>query len=472
MLFRSQDEKTRELIWSGNTVGCFYIESPGMRNLLLKLGVRDFDMLTAASSIIRPGVADSGMMKAFIDRHNGKEPVTYLHPKMEAILKDTFGVMIYQEDVIKVAHIIAGMSLGEADSLRKCMSKKRDWENINTYRRRFLSGAADSGVPTGTALEIWRQIESFAGYAFCKAHSASFAMVSYRSAWLKTHYPAEFMAAVLSNRGGFYDTCAYVEEARRMGIGILLPHVNHSLDEFTTHGAFIRIGLSQVKGLQQDTIDSILKNRREKPYASLVDFLSRTDIDEPGAVALIRCGGLDGLDSSRPQMLWTLKVFLKNGKMPGHARKKYCLALTPRQKIIPQPELPRVSFKLTDYGLREKLLAELEHLDLTVSDHLLALYDINSKDVVHARELTRSAGRIVTLAGWLVIAKRARTAKNEPMKFMTLEDTTALFEVTLFPKTYKQFGPLLYDRGPYIVKGRVEKEGRSLSVTALWINRI
>ena len=468
----TQDEKTRELIWNGNTVGCFYIESPGMRNLLLKLGVRDFDMLTAASSIIRPGVADSGMMKAFIDRHNGKEPVTYLHPKMEAILKDTFGVMIYQEDVIKVAHIIAGMSLGEADSLRKCMSKKRDWENINTYRRRFLSGAADGGVPTGTALEIWRQIESFAGYAFCKAHSASFAMVSYRSAWLKTHYPAEFMAAVLSNRGGFYDTCAYVEEARRMGIGILLPHVNHSLDEFTTHGAFIRIGLSQVKGLQQDTIDSILKNRREKPYASLVDFLSRTDIDEPGAVALIRCGGLEGLDSSRPQMLWTLKVFLKNGKMPGHARKKYCLALTPRQKIIPQPELPRVSFKLTDYGLREKLLAELEHLDLTVSDHLLALYDINGKDVIHARELTRSAGRIVTLAGWLVTAKRARTAKNEPMKFMTLEDTTASFEVTLFPKTYKQFGPLLYDRGPYIVKGRVEKEGRSLSVTALWINRI
>ncbi len=468
----TQDEKTRELIWSGNTVGCFYIESPGMRNLLQKLGVRDFDMLTAASSIIRPGVADSGIMKAFIDRHNGKEPVTYLHPKMEAILKDTFGVMIYQEDVIKVAHIIAGMSLGEADSLRKCMSKKRDWENINTYRRRFLSGAADSGVATGTALEIWRQIESFAGYAFCKAHSASFAMVSYRSAWLKTHYPAEFMAAVLSNRGGFYDTCAYVEEARRMGIGILLPHVNHSLDEFTAHGAFIRIGLSQVKGLQQNTIDSILKNRQEKPYASLVDFLSRTDIDEPGAVALIRCGALDGLDSSRPQMLWTLKVFLKNGKMPGHARKKYCLALTPRQKIIPQPELPRVSFKLTDYGLREKLLAELEHLDLTVSDHLLALYDINGKDVVHARELTRSAGRIVTLAGWLVTAKRTRTAKNEPMKFMTLEDTTASFEVTLFPKTYKQFGPLLYDRGPYIVKGRVEKEGRSLSITALWINRI
>ena len=468
----TQDEKTRELIWNGNTVGCFYIESPGMRNLLQKLGVRDFDMLTAASSIIRPGVADSGMMKAFINRHNGKEPVTYLHPKMEAILKDTFGVMIYQEDVIKVAHTIAGMSLGEADSLRKCMSKKRDWENINTYRQRFLSGATANGVTADTALEIWRQIESFAGYAFCKAHSASFAMVSYRTAWLKTHYPAEFMAAVLSNRGGFYDTCAYVEEARRMGIGILPPHVNHSLDEFTAHDTFIRIGLSQVKGLQQNTIDSILENRLEKPYTSLIDFLSRTDIHEPGAVALIRCGALDGFESSRPEMLWALKVFLKSGDMPGHARRKYCLALTPRQKIILQPEPLRVSFKLTEYDLREKLLAELEHLDLTVSDHLLALYDINGKDMANARELMRSAGRIVTLAGWLVTAKQTRTAKNEPMKFMTLEDATASFEVTLFPKIYKRFGPLLYDRGPYIVKGRVEKEGRCLSVTALWVDRM
>jgi DNA polymerase III alpha subunit len=352
------------------------------------------------------------------------------------------------------------------------MSKKRDWENINTYRQRFLSGATANGVTADTALEIWRQIESFAGYAFCKAHSASFAMVSYRTAWLKTHYPAEFMAAVLSNRGGFYDTCAYVEEARRMGIGILPPHVNHSLDEFTAHDTLIRIGLSQVKGLQQNTIDSILENRLEKPYTSLIDFLSRTDIHEPGAVALIRCGALDGFKSSRPEMLWALKVFLKSGDMPGHARRKYCLALTPGQKIIPQPEPLRVSFKLTEYDLREKLLAELEHLDLTVSDHLLALYDINGKDMANARELMRSAGRIVTLAGWLVTAKQTRTAKNEPMKFMTLEDATASFEVTLFPKIYKRFGPLLYDRGPYIVKGRVEKEGRCLSVTALWVDRI
>jgi DNA-directed DNA polymerase III PolC len=448
----TQDEKTRKLIWNGNTIGCFYIESPGMRNLLKKLGVCDFDMLTAASSIIRPGVADSGMMKTFIDRHNGKEPVTYLHPKMETTLKDTFGVMIYQEDVIKVAHIIARMSLNEADSLRKCMSKKRNRENINTYRQRFISGAIANKVKARTALEIWRQIESFAGYAFCKAHSASFAMVSYRAAYLKAHYPTEFMAAVLSNQGGFYDVGAYIEEARRMGARILPPHINHSYNEFTAHDTSIRIGLSQVKRLKKSTINSILKNRQNKLYTSLIHFLLRVNIDKAEAEALIRCGALDGFDSSRPEMLWVLKIFLKHGKTFFR--------------------LPTSPLKLGQYSPREKLLAELEHLDLTVSSHLLALYDLAGKNRVSANELSRVAGRVGTLVGCLVTAKQTLTVKNELMKFVTLDDATALFEVALFPKTYKRFGSLFYDHGPYIVKGRVEKEGRFLSVTALWVNRM
>ncbi len=229
-----QDAKTKALIKNGQTIGCFYIESPGMRNLLQKLNVDNFDMLTAVSSIIRPGVSDSGMTRAFIQRHNGKEKVIYLHPKLEEILKETYGVMIYQEDVIKVAHAIAGMSLGEAEGLRKCMSKKRDWEAIDNYKQRFLAGSKANGVTTKIAKEIWRQIESFAGYAFCKAHSASFAVVSYRAAYLKAHFPAEFMAAVLSNKGGFYDTAEYIEEAKRMGLHVLLPHVNESRYEFTT----------------------------------------------------------------------------------------------------------------------------------------------------------------------------------------------------------------------------------------------
>ena len=290
----TRDGKTRALVKAGRTVGCFYIESPGMRNLLRKLGVESFSMLTAASSIIRPGVAASGMMKSFIDRHNGKEEVRYLHPKLEEILSDTFGVMIYQEDVIKTAHAVAGMSLGEADSLRKCMSKKRDWEDMENCRDRFISGALGNGVDLAAANEIWRQIESFAGYAFCKAHSASFAVVSYQTAWLKAHYPAEFMAAVLSNQGGFYDASAYVEEARRMGIKILLPDVNRSQYAFaaercgTGNGRrnAIRVGFMQVKGFSRASIRSVIGRRNDGPYVSLADFLQRADVDDSEAEAL------------------------------------------------------------------------------------------------------------------------------------------------------------------------------------------
>jgi DNA polymerase III alpha subunit len=472
----TQDPKTQGLIRRGDTIGCFYIESPGMRNLLKKLKVQSFDMLTAASSIIRPGIADSGMMKAFIDRHNGREKVRSLHPKMRELLKDTFGVMIYQEDVIKVAHEIAGMSLGEADSLRKCMSKKRDWEDINTYRERFLKGAEKNGVRLSVGLEIWRQIESFAGYAFCKAHSASFAIVSYQTAYLKAHYPAEFMAAVLSNRGGFYDTCAYVEEARRMGLRILLPDINRSEEAFTAtfypdagktgtkKSNAIRVGLAQVKGLTHHALCSILESR-EEAFTSLDNFLSRVKITGHEVETLIRSGACDGWGQTRPELLWQLKLLLR--ALPArNPSLKHSNGSLFENKIRTDlvPGLP-------EYDLREKLLAELECLDLTVSAHLLSLYDIDSNRQVPAKTLAAQAGRVVTLTGWLIHSKRTRTVKNEIMKFLMLEDRTASFEVTLFPAVYRRFGPLLYDRGPYTVTGRVERDGDCCTVTAFGLSR-
>ncbi len=466
------DPKTKKLVREGRSIGCFYIESPGMRNLLQKLNVETFEMLTAASSIIRPGVADSGMMKSFIERHRGRERVTHLHPKMEAILKDTYGVMIYQEDVIKVAHAIAGMSLGEADSLRKCMSKKRDWERMETYRERFLSGARSNGVRAEVAQEIWRQIESFAGYAFCKAHSASFAVVSYQTAYLKAHYPAEFMAAVLSNRGGFYDTAEYLEEARRMGLRILLPDVNHSAYEFTavnrnastTQGrqrSTIRVGLMQVRNLSRESCDAILNGRTGRNYHSLDDFIQRAGIDASETESLIRCGALDGFGATRPEMLWQLALSQK--QTPGLSSQGTMFQHEGTRHKIPC---------LPQYGFKEKLWAELECLDLTVTAHLLSLYNINLKGRVSARDLPRFAGRCVTLVGWLVSYKRTRTVHNQFMKFMMLEDPSGPFEVTLFPKVYQRFGRLLYGRGPFIVKGKVERDGHCHTLTAFWLDRL
>ena len=457
------DAATQALIREGKTMGCFYIESPGMRNLLQKLRVNSFEKLTAASSIIRPGVSSSGMMQAYIKRHNGKEAVTYLHPKLKDVLHKTYGIMIYQEDVLKVAHAVAGMSLGEAEGLRKCMSKKRNWERMETYRERFLSGAKKNGVPETVRNEIWRHINSFAGYSFCKAHSASFALVSYRAAYLKAHYPAEFMAAVLTNEGGFYDTCAYIEEARRLGIVILPPHINQSrYDFFAQRSDAIRIGLMQVRELSRSTIDRIVKVRKKGIFQSIKDFLTRIMPDLSEAEILIHCGALDGLGQSRPSMF--IETLIWHRKIPSD-RIQSSLPLD----IERIPEFP-------DPPETEKLLAEVNALELTATAHPMALYGITNEHwpegFTRAKDIAKVSRSLVTMLGTLVTYKSTRTTKGELMKFVSLEDPTGIFEVTLFPKTYKQFGHILTEKGPFIVKGRIENDSGNRTLTALWLGSL
>ncbi len=456
------DPATRTLIREGKTMGCFYIESPGMRNLLQKLRVNSFEKLTAASSIIRPGVASSGMMQAYIKRHNGKEAITYLHPKLKEVLSETYGIMIYQEDVLKVAHAVAGMSLGEAEGLRKCMSKKRDWERMETYRERFLSGAKKNGVPETIRNEIWRHIDSFAGYSFCKAHSASFALVSYRAAYLKAHYPAEFMAAVLTNEGGFYDACAYIEEARRSGITILPPHINHSLYEFFAERSdAIRIGLMQVRGLSRNTIDRIIKIRNEEMFKSINGFLARVVPDLSEAETLIHCGALDDLGLSRPSMF--VEALLWHRRNPPD-RTQVSLPLEIERQALPE---------FSDPTEADKLLAEIDVLELTATAHPMALYGITNEHwpngFTRAKDMAKARRSLVTMLGIIVTYKSTRTAKGELMKFISLEDPTGIFEVTLFPKIYSKFGHVLADKGPFIVKGRIENDSGNQTLTALWL---
>ncbi len=459
------DEPTRDLVREGRTMGCFYIESPGMQNLLKKLKVDTFEKLTAASSIIRPGVAESGMMQAYVKRHNGREPVTHLHPKLEEVLAETYGIMIYQEDVIKVAHAIAGMSLGEAEGLRKCMSKKRDWERMETYRNRFLEGARENGIEEDVRNEIWRQIESFAGYSFCKAHSASFALVSYRAAYLKTHYPAEFMAGVLTNEGGFYDACAYTEEARRLGIEILPPHINHSRYEFfAERREAIRVGLMQVRSLSGNGIDRILEERLSGEFKSLHDFLERVKPDQPEIESLIHCGALEGLGHSRPAMFSDILSWYRKGKNTGN-KNQAALDLAETYSTCLTPERSE----------SDNIVADIETLSLSPSSHPLALFGLGEdqwpKGVTQARNLRRHRRKHITMLGMLITYKRTRTGKGELMKFITLEDPTGTFEVTLFPKAYQRFGHLLNSKGPFLVKGQVEEDNGARTVTAMWLGQ-
>ena len=438
------DPRGRELLRTGRTEGCFYIESPIMLQLLEQAHCDDFEVLTALSSIIRPGVSNYGGKRLYLERHLGLQPVVYLHPRLEPVLCDTYGCLIYQEQVIQVAQAIADMTLAEADGLRKCMSKKRHWEKMETYRERFMTGARRNGVEPAVAEEIYHQIESFAGYAFCKAHSASFAVESFESAYWKARYPAEFMAAVLTNQGGYYTSMEYAEEARRLGLRLLPPCVNASREEFWGTDREIRIGLMQVKGLSAEAIGSILEARQATgPFQDLADFLVRVQVSQAEAAALVRCGALDAFGSTRPRLLWELEL-----RMGGNARAAALVAQIP---------------DLAEYDAPHRMRAEIEILEMTLEAHPFALFGETLARVRRLRPvasslgLRRLEGQEVYLLGWKVTSKRTTTVDDEPMCFVTFTDEEGRFEASFFPEVYARYAlELVRGMGPFLIKGRVE----------------
>jgi DNA-directed DNA polymerase III PolC len=472
------DGPTRRLIREGRTIGCFYIESPAMRSLLRKLRTDTFEDLAAASSVIRPGVAESGMMQEYIRRHLAArspsprpsprergEGSWYLHPRLEEVLAETHGVMIYQEDVLRVAHALAGMSLGEADSLRRSMSgKMRSAEAMARVRDRFLAGCTGRKVDPSVALEVWRQIESFAGYAFCKAHSASYALLSFQVAWLKAHFPAEFMAAVLSNGGGFYSAAAYISEARRLGLRILLPDANLSEEHYTGRSGELRMGLAAVRSLGPVRIEGLLEERRRKgPFTCLSALLDRAALDRSEVETLIRCGACDGFELTRPEMLWRLACRYpsprpsplggERGKGEGPGERDLFPNAGGLDALVP---------RLPEYSLEERCRIEEEIFGFTVSRHPLELLPPGlSRGVVFARDMGRQVGRRVRMLGRAIAYKRVpvrRKKHREWMKFLSLEDLTGTFEATLFPRCYRRCAGKTLTAGPYLLTGRIEED--------------
>lgn len=487
-----QDEQTKALIREGKTIGCFYIESPAMRQLLKKLQVDTFQMLTAASSVIRPGVAESGMMQQYIRRLHKIEPINYLHPKMEQILKDTYGIMIYQEDVLRVAHEIIGLSLQEADLLRRAMSgKERSREEMLKLHKKFLQTAISNGIKKTIADEIWRQIESFAGYAFCKAHSASYAQLSFKVAYLKTHYPAEFMAAVLSNQGGFYHPSVYVSEAHHMNLHILPVNVNKSNYQYTTekyiHPNYsdqiqqkrnnaIRIGFIQVKNLSYKTIDNILKERQKGLFTSLEDFLYRVDIPYSEAsiltkLATMQFNNINLLNDNHrkelttPQMLWKLKAIYPT--INNLKKKKNCSIL----KEIPlYQEIPYIE----EYSIKEKVKIEENYLGMTITVHPLKLYiqEIQDNECISSSNFQKYTGQTIYCVGWLTALKRVMTSKGKYMLFISFEDLDGFYETVLFPTVYSNYGTSLIDRGPYLIKGEVVDDFGFICINVITIKHL
>jgi DNA polymerase III alpha subunit len=504
-----KDEETKRVIREGQTIGCFYIESPGMRSLLKKMKSDSFEMLTAISSVIRPGVAESGMMAEFIARHHDPARRKYLVPELEPLLKETYGVMIYQEDVIKVAHYVAGLSLEEADLLRRAMSgKMRSYEAMRKLKDKFFAHCLKKYSEEITA-ELWRQIESFAGYAFCKAHSASFALLSFQNAFLKAHYPAEFMSSILTNQGGYYSAAVYVQESKRLGLKILLPNVNESEIEYTGKNNWIRIGLMAIKNLSHASMEKIVSERKKNgKYKSLRDFIQRTGLDYAECSILIQCGAMDCFAE---QILYILKKlnFLK----PESSSKLKSIQYVQTQGVERLEEDSFVLYarpilmRLLDIELHQKKLKnnqtinlfeddryleellkitginnvkkysiaqickiEYETFGYMVSRHPLEFYSkfVNDPSITPSDKLSMNKGKQVKVIGWLMTSKRIRTRKGDIMKFLSLEDLKGTFEAVIFPKEYEKYAPLTLSMGPYLIEGYVDKElGDTVTVKKL-----
>ncbi len=433
------DPATIDLVRDGNTMGVFYVESPAMRQLQQKTRAGDFEHLVIHSSIIRP--AANSFIREYVRRLRGGswEP---LHPVLGELLAETYGIMSYQEDVSKVAMALAGFTASDADNLRKVLAKKSHAKKLEDYRSRFYQGCAARDVDRTTVDKIWDMIHSFSGYSFCKPHSASYALVSFQSAFLKTHFPAEFIAAVISNQGGFYSTFAYVSEARRMGLRVLPPHVNASRREWTGIHDTLRCGLMQVKGLRAGALEAVLAARaKDGPFRDFPDFQKRTRLDPADTRLLIRAGALDSLAGglSRAALLW------RSAAPPPTQSDLFGAS----QEALPRPP---------SYTEQQMLAQEVETLDFLMSKHPLALYDreLAAIDTVKGCDLAAHAGKTVTMIGWWVTGKVVETKKGEPMEFVSFEDTSAIYETTFFPEAYANFCQRLTHTKPFVLRGKVE----------------
>ena len=449
------DLKTQDYIRRGDTVGVFYVESPSMRQLQQKCQRGDFDHLVIHSSIIRP--AANKYIREYVRRLRGGayQP---LHPIMDETLAETYGIMVYQEDVSRIAIAMAGFSATDADFLRKILSKKRAGQKLEDYKERFYQGCTQRGVAHEVINQVWEMILSFSGYSFCKPHSASYALVSFKSCYLRAHYPAEFLAAVLTNQGGYYSSFAYISEGRRMGLKILLPDVNESRKEYWGKHRTIRVGLMQLKGFGEASLEKVIAERKKRPFASLEDFLRRTGIDPSDTKILIKSGAMDSISAgaTRPEMIWKTLAWHESAV----SRRSKTRSLFQDLEPIRTPRVPQ-------YSQRTILEHELETLDFLISRHPLTLYREQLSRLKHIRgaDLCRHVGKRVTTIGWWVTGKIVTTKDEEPMEFISFEDTSALYETTFFPETYARFCHMLNRSRPYVLSGLVEEDFGAVTLT-------
>ena len=442
-----EDKQVQKQLQDAETNGCFYIESPAMRGLLKKLKCSNYLTLVAASSIIRPGVARSGMMREYIQRFNNPHNIPYLHPVMKEQLEETYGVMVYQEDVLKVCHHFAGLDLADADVLRRAMSGKyRSKKEFQRIVDKFFSNCKQKGYPDKITHEVWRQIESFAGYSFSKAHSASYAVESFQSLYLKAHYPLEFMVAVINNFGGFYHTWVYVNEARRQGACIHQPCVNNSFYTTSITQKDIYIGFIHIQNLESKFAKRIETERQQSgDYKTLDDFMKRTGAGRENMVILIRTGVLRFTNKGKSELLWEMHLLL-SPKKKNHLH----------QRLF---ELPKKNYTLPQLARSkvEDAYDEIELIGFPITLSYFDLLETNFRGGLKATELIKHTGKRVRMIGQLVCIKYVRTVRQQMMHFATFIDMDGNFyDTTHFPSSLQAYPFKGY--GMYLILGRITEE--------------
>lgn len=447
------DERVKAQIREADTIGCFYIESPAMRGLLKKLRCDDYITLVAASSIIRPGVAESGMMREYIYRYHNQGKFTYPHPLFEEHLGETFGVMVYQEDVIKIAHYFAGLSLREADILRRAMSGKyRAHNRFQLIQETYMASCQKMGHTKELAEEVWRQMVSFAGYSFNKAHSASFARESYMSLFLKTYYPLEFMVAVINNFGGFYHTEVYFFELVKAGATIKNPCVNESDERTSIKGDTIHVGFIHIKGLQAKLVETLLEERKANgKYRHLQDFIERTNAGLEQLNKLISIGAFAFTGKSKKRLLWEANFLQKKNEAEHRAA-----------PVLFGSELVEFTLpELTDHPL-DDLYDELELMGFSPTNPFV-LADDDPDKYITEKDLIACVGKIVTCLTYFIARKHVITKHRDEMFFGTFMDRNLDWIDTVhFPDVAKRHP--LHSNGFYRITGKVVSDFGACSI--------
>ncbi|MGM0472465.1 MAG: DNA polymerase III subunit alpha, partial [Bacillota bacterium] len=458
------DQITYELLQTGNTEGIFQIESELFQRLITKLQPTCFEDIIALLALGRPGPLGSGMVDDYIDRRHGEAEVEYLHPDLESILEETYGVIIYQEQVMRIANQIADYSLGQADILRRGMGKKKP-EILEEHRQKFINGALDNGYSQELATELFDLMEYFGGYGFNKSHSAAYALVSYQTAYLKTYYPVEYMAALLSSVMGNSDKVArYIEECERMGIEVLPPDVNESRVRFTVVEDRIRFGLAAVKHVGSKAIEEIIASRRrEGEFESVVDFCQKVSlgrVNQRVIESLIKAGAFASLPGHRAQLLAIIDELYQRCR---RIQKEKSNGQSSFGDLMEEDQFSQVDLTLPDcaeYSIEELLALEKEYLGLYLSGHPLDQYDylLDSQELVPISEVKELADQEqVKFGGVINQVNQIRTKHNQEMAFVEVEDRSDSLEVVIFPDLYDEVQSLLLNNQFVVVEGKLDQ---------------